>query len=77
MYKFLKLSNAIINPAKITKIIKYDNSYWLITDNSKSIRGFMFGWVGWVNTDENNTFVYKELNPEDYAAVEKWISDNT
>lgn len=78
MRKFIRLSKEVINPAKIVQISKFDNSYYLCLDREKSIRGMMLGWIGWVTSEEHNGIsVYKETNPEDYAALEKWIDENT
>jgi hypothetical protein len=78
MVKFLKLANRIINPKYISQI-NHSNiptfQYVISMSTTSGVRGFNFFGLGFISSNDETIFIFKESSPECYKAVEEWVKN--
>lgn len=70
--KFIRLSQFIVNPLQISKIVVKENSYHMHLNEMTGVILFGSGGFGSRTLD-----LYKDTHPEDYKIISEWIEQNT
>lgn len=75
MFKFLRLSNRVINPLHIASINAYEEYYKIFMANVH-VDGFLIFGGGAINS-ENPYIKVEKKNKADYDAVTEWMRKNS
>ena len=73
MTRFIKLSDMIINTAKIIKIYTYPNLYSIHMSNN-NLSGFHILSFGTISGGNDTIRICGQQNPSDYKIIETWIN---
>lgn len=74
MSRFIKLTSAVINASHVTKILNYNNKYY-IHMSDKHINGFMFISSGSLSSQDHIIEVCENKHNIDYIIVKDWIKN--
>ena len=74
MSKFIKLTSAVINASHVTKILNYNNKYYIHLSD-KHINGFMFLSSGSLSSNDHIIEVCEKKHNVEYNMVKEWIKD--
>lgn len=74
MSRFIKLTSAVINASHVTKILNYNNKYY-IHMSDKHFGGVLVSGCGSLTTDDNIIEVCENKHKLDYIIVKEWIKD--
>jgi hypothetical protein len=75
MFKFLRLSNKVINPLHIASINTYEDCYKIFMANVHVDSFLIFG-SGLIHSDKNYFKVHKK-NKTDYDTITEWMRKNS
>jgi hypothetical protein len=70
---FIKLTNRIINIAKINQIIIKKNKFNIYLNNGNNIFGIILYGSGCVYSNEEEIKICEKENSEDYKIMQNWI----